>query len=127
MDFCEMLEKSDFFAGMHGVNEDIIRAAEIQLGNSFSREYREYLLKYGVASIKGHEFFGLGASQRLDVVYNTLELRQENINIGDGFYVVEHLGIDGIVILQNTSGEVYDLKFDQKPQKICDSLASYIR
>ena len=41
-------------------------------------------------------------------------------------YVVENLGIDGILILQNERGEVFEISPNTKPKKIYNSLADYL-
>ena len=126
MNFCEKLKQSEFFRAMKGAEEREIAEAEKELSISFAPEYKDFLQKYGVASIKGHEFFGLGSSKRLDVVYNTKQLRADNNIMGKDCYAVEATGMDGIVIVQNYSGKVFEVKSGKKPMLLCNSLEEYI-
>ena len=73
----------------------------------FSDEYRKYLARYGVASANGHEFTGICASSRLNVVDVTISERINNPNIQMDYYVVEQANIDRIVIWQSQTGEIY--------------------
>ena len=73
----------------------------------------------------GHELTGLGASSRLNVVDVTLEERQRNLNISPDWYVIEQTNIDGMVIWQSETGEIYQA-VNEAGKKICGSLMEYI-
>lgn len=103
-----------------------VSQAEQALHLAFSPEYREYLSAYGVASADGHEFTGICASPRLNVVNVTREERETNPGVPDDWYVVEQAHIDGIVIWQSEKGEVYQTQPGAEPFRLCASLAEYI-
>lgn len=124
--FVEQLKQKDGFRMLSGVSEGTIKAAEEKLGLRFSEEYKDYLRSCGVAMADGHEFLGLGSSNRLDVVANTLEEREANPGIPANLYVVEQADIDCIVVWQSFSGEVYQSMPGILPVKLCDSLLEYI-
>ena len=103
-----------------------IDTAEKTLDLHFSKEYRDYLEAFGVASIYGHEFTGLCSAKRLDVVAATQFEHGRNRQIPNDFYVLEQLNIDDVVIWQAQDGTVYRTVGDSAPVKICDSFCDYI-
>ncbi|SEP65820.1 SMI1-KNR4 cell-wall [Lachnospiraceae bacterium RM5] len=110
-----------------GVSDEKIKEAEKNLELSFSKEYIEYLLKYGIASASGHEFTGLGKIKRLDVVEVTMSNKKANVNVPKDLYVIEECNIDDIVIWQSEKGNIYMTTGDSKPKKIYSSLLEYIK
>lgn len=123
--FVDYLPKKKFFHSLSGVADSDILDAENTLALSFFPEYREYLSKYGVCSVEGHEFTGLGTTKRLDVVENTLLERQHTV-VPTNWYVIEQADIDGIVIWQSSTGEIYQTAPNVEPIKLCDSLSEYL-
>nr|WP_294037335.1 SMI1/KNR4 family protein [uncultured Ruminococcus sp.] len=109
-----------------GVTEEEIDSAEKDLNLFFNKEYKDYLLQYGLISYDNHELTGLCNSQRLNVVYVTKEEGKNNPQIPTDYYVIEQANIDGIVIWQNFNGEVFRTFPDTPPVRIADSLSEYI-
>ena len=124
--FISALQEGAFFSkGMAKSSEEISRA-ETVLNLHFAPEYREYLSACGVASADGHEFTGICASPRLNVINVTQEEKAETPDIPADWYVVEQAHIDGIVIWQSATGEIYQTRPGAKPFRLCSSLAEYI-
>ncbi|MDR1208990.1 MAG: SMI1/KNR4 family protein [Clostridiales bacterium] len=92
---------------MKPVSEAEISQVESQLSLKFAADYREYLAEFGVAAADGHEFTGIVASERLNVVNATKSEWKLNPQIPHTLYAVENAGIDGIIIWQDESGQVY--------------------
>ena len=92
--------KTSLLHGVGGTPEQILQA-EQELGVPFSEEYHEYLSLYGIAAYDGHELTGLSKSQRLNVVFSTLEARKKYPCLPAGLYVVEETGIEELIVLQN--------------------------
>lgn len=115
------------YIGSTGRTEEIILKAESSLGVAFAQDYRQYLGAIGLACFNGHEFTGLTDITRLDVVTVTKVQRGININIPASWYVVEETNIDGIIIWQNESGNVYQSAPSSLPTKIANNLLEYIR
>lgn len=109
-----------------GATEKQIKEAENKLGLTFSDEYKAYLLEFGCVSMYEHEFTGLNCSKRLDVVEVTLEQRDFISNIPLDLYVIEEANIDGIIICQNNSGEVFCVSPNSVPNKISNSFEQYV-
>lgn len=125
-DFITLLrEKDDFFASS-GASEEDIAFAEQQLNLKFSKDYRSYLKEFGAASADAHEYTGIKKSKRLNVVDVTIEEKRRNTLVPHGLYVVERLGIDGIVIWQSEDGTIYQTAWGEKPEAIFGSLADYV-
>ena len=124
-EFVDKISKMKSFRSRKPASMEQIENAEDELGVSFANEYKQYLLAYGAASIFGHEFTGISSSSRISVVDVTLEEREFN-DINDDLYVVEQTNIDGIVIWQDSKGNIYKSQPGSDAQKICYSLAEYI-
>lgn len=123
--FDELKERQDFF--FEGtVSKKKIETAEQKLGLQFAGDYTEYVERYGTISCNGHELTGISCDAYLDVVYVTEKQWEKNICVEHSLYVVEETHIDGIVIWQSTSGEIFQTSPDLEPIKICNSLAEYI-
>ena len=100
--------------------------AQIDLGVNFADDYKQYVLAYGVITAKRVEITGVCESKRLNVVDVTISEREINPAIPSNMYVVESTGVEGLVILQNSEGEIFSLVAYGKPKKIFDSLAEYL-
>lgn len=111
---------------MGGASQIEIDNAEIRLGFRLSEEYEEYLAEFGVVSAYSTELTGISKEKYLDVVAVTEKLRKYN-DVPKDYYVVEDTSVDGIVIWQNTKGEIYETSPNSEPKKIADSLAEYLQ
>lgn len=109
-----------------GASETEIVRAENKLGLKFSSEYCDYLAKFGVATIQGHEFTGICNSNRLSVVDVTLNERNKYSEIPLDWYVIERTNIDGIVVWQATNGTIFQSAPNQRVNKLCGSFTEYI-
>ena len=69
---------------------------------------------------------GFSADASLDVVRVTKENIKRNPNIEKSLYVIEETHMDGIVIWQNESGEIYSAEYKDEPRRAFGSLAEYI-
>lgn len=112
---------------MGGVDESKIQEAESQLNLNFSLEYREFLSEFGAALIAGNEFLGLASEESLNTVIQTSELRNNDTTLPRKMYIVSDLHIDGLKILQNEDGEIYEYIPSALPRKIFDNLSDYIK
>lgn len=110
---------------LKGVDVETVIEAEKKLGLKFSSEFRNYLIEYGCASFGSHEFMGLGSTDYLDVVKETLNERRNSDRFPRHCYILENLGIDGIFILQDEEGSVYELN-DAGMKKIFGSFQEYM-
>ena len=102
-----------------------IDIAQKQLGLHFSEEFRQYIQGYGAISAKGVELTGITASPRLSVVEVTKSERELN-KIPNDLYVIENIAIEGILLLQSSSGEIYELSQNAKIQKKYNSICDYL-
>lgn len=90
--------------------QEQVAQAELDLGLSFTKEYRSYLLDIGVISFGSFEIYGLGvpSTSFLNIVNAVKELRGLNefpltlvpiSDIGDGHYYMYDNSTQGIVIV----------------------------
>lgn len=123
----QILKNQEDFIGGSGCDLEAIKDTERQIGTNFAEEYREYLKQISLTCFDGHEFTGITDDPRLDVVKVTIEERQHNLKVPDNWYVIEQTNIDGIVIWQANSGEIYQTCSGGRPRKLCNSLADFIQ
>lgn len=126
-DIIKRIQTKPNFCMLSGASLEQIEQAEKALSLKFADEYREYLTAFGVASIYGHEFTGICSSSRLNVVSVTISERINNSTASTNWYVVEQANIDGIVIWQSSTGEVWQTVPNKPPEKLCRSLCEYIQ
>ncbi len=119
-------KKKSYFYSEKGASLEMISKAEEALCLKFADDYKEYLQLYGSVSCGGHELTGFSEDVNLDVVEVTLKNREKNRNMNLPLYVVEETHIDGIVIWQSESGEVFQTQYKEKPERIYESLFEYI-
>jgi hypothetical protein len=110
---------------LKGVSKDAITNAEQALNLTFAQDFKTYLEKYGVISARHIELTGITDSKRLNVIDVTLAARQNN-QFPQDLYVIEDTGIEGILILQNASGQIFELQSNGNLNKIFESLADYL-
>ena len=108
------------------VSDSAITECEQKLSVKFSDDYKECVRQYGALSYYGHELTGVVSSPRLNVVDVTNEEKKVNSGLPNNWYVIEQTGMDGIVIWQADSGEIFQSSPTAAYKKICNSLAEYI-
>ena len=108
------------------VSDSAITECEQKLSVKFSDDYKECVRQYGALSYYGHELTGVVSSPRLNVVDVTNEEKKVNSGLPNNWYVIEQTGMDGIVIWQADSGEIFQSFPTGAYKKICNSLAEYI-
>ena len=125
-DIIKKIESKPSYISMGAVSLKEIQKAESVLQLKFASDYQEYLLALGVASYYGHEITGICKASRLNVVDVTIAERENNRTVPKNWYVIEQANIDGIVIWQAETGEIYQTAPNAVPLKLCDSLGEYI-
>ncbi|MCD8052843.1 MAG: SMI1/KNR4 family protein [Lachnospiraceae bacterium] len=103
-----------------------VENAEIELALPFADDYKEYVLKYGAIMADDVELTGIAKSKNRDVVQVTRREWKANGNIGHNMYVVENVGIDGIIIWQDCSGKIYESTPNHYAKQIANDLSSYL-
>ncbi len=121
----QISSKFKIFQG-NGVSADEVKAAETRLGVTFPEEYKRYLRECGILSFGAHELFGLGVSGYLNVVEATEAERKIGRGISAGCFVIENLGIDGVLIIMDVTGNVFSVQGDSKRQ-IASSFVAYLK
>lgn len=110
-----------------GVSNDEIYLAERKLSLKFSEDYKQYIRQFGIIAYDGHELTGIAENSRLNVINITKEEKRKNMSVPDDFYVIEVANIDGIIIWQKSSGEIYKTIHGGPPMLMCKSLSDYIK
>ena len=108
-----------------GCTDQQIIEAEQKLNLKFSKEYGEYLKTYGAVSFYGTEITGLNVDDYANVISVTLQEREFDKEFPLDCVVIENSGIEGLLVLQNEDGSVYQW-IKGKNKKIFNSLNEYI-
>lgn len=103
-----------------------IKAAEQSLNLSFANDYKEFIQYLGALVFKGNELCGIAPYPSLNVVNRTIRARELDAAFPKSMYVISELHIDGLLILQNSKGEIFQYLPLQFTKKICNSLSDYI-
>ncbi len=127
IDIIEAIRSFDDYIGGTGCSEKQIQKAEKRLNLLFAEDYKAYLREIGLAYFYGHELTGIGKIDRLNVVNVTEEQKSFTLEIPDELYVIENLGIDGVVLWQSQDGTIYQSVPGSALQKQFNSLYEYIQ
>lgn len=111
------------FAG--GVSSEDISDAETLLNLTFAEDYKLYLSKFGQIEAEGIELSGLSNKRLTSVVVLTQDERKM-LSIPPKHYVIENVGIDGLIYSQDATGAIYQLLPNRPIVKVADSLLQYI-
>lgn len=111
----------------HAADESQIEQAENALGLKFAPDYKDYLRNTGCISVDGSELTGISDLPNYDVVGITTDERKYAPYVPGTWYVIEQMHIDGIVIWQSSTGEIYQTSPMCETVKIHDSLGAYIK
>lgn len=125
-DINDVIDKLDKWRAYRGASYEDVKEAEYDLDLKFNEEYKTYLFYRSPVCGGGIELTGVTNVDRLNVVLVTERERMRNPLIKDNMYVVEVVGIDGIVILQDETGVIYAAQPYVAPKKIFNSLKEYV-
>lgn len=122
----ETINSIENLLALKPASEKDVENIEIELALPLAEEYKEYLLEFGAIMADDIELTGFAKSKNRDVVQVTKREWAANNRIKHNLYVVESLGIEGIIIWQDSSGKVYESKPNHGATKIADSLTEYL-
>ncbi len=91
-----------------GASSELIAEAERQLNLKFSDDYKEYLSLFGAISFGSTELTGLNIDSYANVVSVTIKEAQMNKLFPKKSIVLENIGIERILVLQQEDGIVYE-------------------
>lgn len=109
------------------IEESQIKKAEKDLNMEFPNEYKEYLKEYGAISFFGTEWTGLNVEDYIDVVRVTLKERELNKNFPLKYFVLENLGIDGLLTIVSENEKVFSWNPNGKINLIAENLVDYLK
>lgn len=122
----ETINSIENLLALKPASEKDVENIEIELALPLAEEYKEYLLEFGAIMADDIELTGFAKSKNRDVVQVTKREWAANNRIKHNLYVVESLGIEGIIIWQDSSGKVYESRPNHGATKIADSLTEYL-
>ena len=108
-----------------GVSSEDISDAETLLNLTFAEDYKLYLSKFGQVEAEGIELSGL-SNKRLTSVVILTQNERKMLAIPSKHYVIENIGIDGLIYSQDVTGAVYQLLPNRPIVKVADNLLQYI-
>lgn len=127
-DIIEMLKGVENLRFTKPATIEEISAAEQKLGLKFADDYIKCLLHYGVVFLESIDLMGITDVKYASVVHNTIQEKSFDCHsqVPSNMYVIENVGIDGLLVWQDESGVVYHTLPWQEPEKYANSLAEYI-
>ena len=102
-----------------------ISLAETKLNLKFAEDYKIYLKTFGSISFNSNELTGLNIEKYNNVIDLTLQERNLNSKFPLNFYVIHNIGNEGILVLQDNSGNIYEY-YNNSYTKIYPSFSKYI-
>lgn len=122
----EIIKNLNNLISLKPATMDEVEDVEIDLALPLAEDYKEYLLTFGAIIVDDVELTGVAKSKNRNVVQVTKREWAVNDQIGHKLYVIENVGIDGIIIWQDGSGTVYESRPNHSATKIAESLADYL-
>ena len=120
----ELKKISDLVYTKGASNEQIVEA-ENKLLLEFPADFIEYLKGFGLVTFYGVEWQGLNGPDYLNVVTSTLDARETYPDFPVNMFILEDLGFDGLLILVDTKGSVYEWQYGTC-KKIYPSIVEYL-
>lgn len=108
-----------------GATSEEISDAETSLNLTFAEDYKLYLSKFGQVEADGIELSGL-SNKRLTSVVLLTQNERKILAIPPNHYVIENIGVDGLIYTQDATGAVFLLLPNRPIVKVADSLMQYI-
>lgn len=122
----EQLSKQYKLYHVTPATEQQIKEAEEKLGLTFSEDYKTYLSIFGALSFGAHEFTGLNVESYINVVDITSKEKLIRESFPSQAYVIQSLGIEGMIIVQTEQGEILQLDENNRVSHISDSFEQYL-
>ena len=101
-------------------------SAEKALGLTIAKDYLDFIGDSKIRRYGSELFLGIEGSKELSVVKATLNERKNSPSFPSNMYVISPLGIDGILILQDSNGIIYEYIPFSSPRKIYNNLHGYL-
>ena len=125
MGIVEKINKIQNLYHAKGCTAKQIDEAQQKLDIIFPNEFIDYVMAFGAISFYATEWMGLNVNGYLNVVDATEQERRLNDNFPSNCFVIENLGIGGLITVVDEGGKVYSVHYDKK-EIICNSLSEYL-
>lgn len=125
MNLIEKIEKIENLYKMKGCSTEEIVNAEKELNLNFSKDYKEYLEKFGSISFYATEWTGLNIGGVFNVVIATKQERELSEKFPKDYFLIENIAVDNILIIGNEKGEIYSYQ-NGKKEILCKNLLEYL-
>lgn len=122
----EVIDSLEDLLPLKKATKEDVENIEKELGLALAEEYKEYLLNYGAIMADDIELTGVAKSKNRDVIQVTKREWEANEKVKHNLYVIENVGIDGIIIWQDETGKIYESTPNHEAKQIAGSLAEYI-
>lgn len=107
-------------------SDEAIKNAEEKLSLKFAEDYKVYVSFFGAVWSDIITVSGIIDDEDFGVVNLTNKLRPFYPQIPLNFYVIEDVGIDGLVIWQDETGSIYQSIPNNEPMRIYSNLSDYL-
>lgn len=127
MNAIDVIKEKGFYKLYTPSSESEIVCAEEKLEVCFAEDYKNLLRLSGFVIYDHHELAGICKDSRLNVVSLTLQEKKNVPNVPKNWYAIEKLDIDGIIVWQCETGEIFVSMPNSQFLKKDNSLAEYIQ
>ena len=125
-DIISTIKKLPSMESLSPANSETIKIAEETLKLKFAEDYKKYLSTFGAVCSDIIAISGISDKSYINVLNLTLKARSANEQIPPNFYVIEDVGVDGLIIWQDETGAIYQSTPLKAPKKINDNLSDYL-
>lgn len=122
-----IIENLDGLIQLKPATQEDVSGIEIELALPLSEEYKTYLMSFGAIIANGIELTGFAKSKNRNVVDVTRREWELNDKVPHTMYVIENVGIDGIIIWQDKTSKIYQSSPGTAPFIIANSLSDYLK
>lgn len=126
IELVKLMQEAENFYSLGGTDVVQIEEAEKQLGLVLADDYKEYAIALGAATFDGHELTGICKSDRLSVISTTERARAFYPQFPENMYVIEEMQFDNILIIQDSTGNIYSYGPEDEGKQIASSLQQYL-
>lgn len=108
------------------VNEKDIADLEEKLNIKVHSSVRDYLLTIGLFSYEDKDFYGLGVDGYENTLESTLKQRELFKDFPKDSLILADIGVDGLLLLVNTKGEVLEWTPSGHNKIVSDNLEYFL-
>jgi len=121
----KLLRENEDISVVGKVSKEVIIQAEKELNLEIPDQLKAFYSNYGCLTYQSHEIYGLGTDGYLNVVKGTQKEREIS-NLPNQYILINNIGVDGLLIVSNVSGEIFEWMANGYTKKIHENFSDYL-